>query len=151
MPSMPCSCPSGVRLQRPDIIRLMFLCVKSRTFAEFKLLAHSKLLTVMSTAPALAGQSPLETLRHETSLGKGSDWAEVLPKLVLHRGWHRLNSEHVRCCTLITVDWQRTGTRRLTRLRNPAHMRTLWMRTLMPCAPVPQQPNATCGAARTQR
>ena len=67
-----------------------------RPFAGFKELARSQLLTQMSTAPATTEQSPLETLHHETSLGKGSEWAEVLPKLVLHRGWHRLNSKHVR-------------------------------------------------------
>ena len=75
-----------------------------RPFAGFKELARSQLLTQMSTAPATTEQSPLatteqsplETLHHETSLGKGSEWAEALPKLVLHRGWHRLNSKHVR-------------------------------------------------------
>jgi hypothetical protein len=77
----------------------------------------------MSSAGAAADESPLQRLRRETSLGKGSDFAEILPKLVLHRGWHRLNSEHVRFVASVpAIHWQRTL--RLTSRRNPAHVRT---------------------------
>jgi hypothetical protein len=50
----------------------------------------------MSADDAAVVENPLQRLQRETRLGEGSDWADVLPKLVLHRGWHQLNSRHVR-------------------------------------------------------
>jgi hypothetical protein len=53
-------------------------------------------LSEMHLRDAAALESPLQRLQRETCLGKLGDWADVLPKLVLHRGWHQLNSQHVR-------------------------------------------------------
>ena len=50
----------------------------------------------MSIDGAAAEENPLQRLHRETGLGEGSVWAKVLKKLVIHRGWHRLNNQHVR-------------------------------------------------------
>ena len=68
-------------------------------------------------------ESVLQRLQCEMRLGDSSEWAEVLPKLVLHRGWHRLNNTHVR---LLVAVAERTS--HLTRFRNTALVKTRLVR-----------------------